>query len=74
MQLRAGPSSSEGEHVRAYDSQAAKVPPRDNMCVRPADLIANYQIQGGGGGCAILVQATTMAVSQPGDIIGAEGG
>ncbi len=30
MQLRAGPSSSEGEHVRAYDIQAAIVT-KDNM-------------------------------------------
>jgi hypothetical protein len=34
------------EQACAYDIQAARVP-IDNMCVRPADLIANYQIRRG---------------------------
>ncbi len=50
MQLHAGPPSSEGEHTLAYEIQAARVP-RDNMCVRPADLIASYQIR---KGCVLM--------------------
>jgi hypothetical protein len=41
MQLRAGLQSSEGEHACTYDIQAEREP-RDNMCVRPADLIDSY--------------------------------
>ncbi len=42
----------QGEHVLAYNIQAARVP-LDNMCGRPADLIANYQssTRAKGGGC-----------------------
>ncbi len=35
------------------------------MCVRLADLIDNYQIRKGGGGCAIQVQVTTMTSLSP---------
>ncbi len=67
MQLRAGPASSEGEHVRAYNIQVA-------TGVRPADLIDNYQIRRGCGVDVMQVQVTTMTVSLPGDNIGAKGG
>ncbi len=46
-ELAAASSDSEGEHVGAYDIEAAIIP-QDKMCVRPADLnhlIANYQIR-----------------------------
>ncbi len=46
------------------------------MCVRPAGLIANYQIQRGCvwmSRCVIQVQVTTMMVSLLRDIISAKG-
>ena len=73
MQLRAGPSSSEGELVRAYDIQAAIVP--RTTCV--SDLQPGATPTRNEGDVVQMcdqMQVTTMRFSQPGDIISAEGG
>ncbi len=60
----AGQSSSEEEHVCAYHIEAARS--RDNMCVRAADLIDNYQIR---RVCVWMCDpGAVMKVSLPGDI------
>ncbi len=69
----AGPSSSEGEHVRVYDIQAAIVP--RTTCV--SDLqpgSTTTRTEGDVVRMCDQVQVTTMRFSRPGDIIGAEGG
>ena len=56
-----------------YDSQAARVP-QDTMCVRPEDLIDNYDIR---RGCVRMCDPGAGDYhedSLPGDIIRAEGG
>jgi hypothetical protein len=71
MQLCAEPPSSEGG-TEAPDLQTARVP-QDTMCVRPADLIDNYDIQ---RGCVRMCDPGAGDYhedSLPGDIIGAEG-
>ncbi len=69
----AGPSSSEGEHVRVYDIQAAIVP--RTTCV--SDLqpgSTTTRTEGDVVRMCDQVQVTAMRFSRPGDIIGAEGG
>ncbi len=72
MQLRAGPSSSEGEHVRAYDIQAAIVP-RTTCESDQQPGSTNTRTEGDVVRMCDQVQETTMTVSRLGDIIGAEG-
>ncbi len=74
MQLRAGPSSSEGEHVRVYDIQAATVP---RTTFLESDLQPGATPTRTEGNVVLMcdqVQVTTMLFPRPGDIIGAEGG
>ncbi len=61
------------EHGGAYDIHFARVP-QEIMCVRPADLIDNYQIQ---RGCVWMCDPGAGDYhdgSLPRDIIGAKGG
>ena len=66
-------TSSEGEHVRAYDIQAAIVP--STICEsdqKPGSTTTRSE--GDVVWMCHQVQVTTMTVSRPGDIIGAEEG
>ena len=73
MQLRAGPTSTEGEHVLAYDIQAAIVP--RTTCVSDQQTRSiTTRSEGGVVWMCDQVQVTTMTVSRPSDIIRAEGG
>ena len=73
MQLRAGPSSSKGEHVRAYDIQAAIVP-RTTYESNQQPESTTTRTEGDVVRMCDQVQVTTMRFSRPGDIISAEGG
>jgi hypothetical protein len=73
MQLCAEPPSFEGGCGGVYDFQAARVP-QDIMCVRPADLIDNYDIRRGVVWIRDPGAGDFLEDSLLDDIIGAEGG
>ncbi len=73
MQLCWGPPSSEGGHWRVYGYQAASLL-QDTVCVRPADLINNYDIRRGCLGMCYPGTVDYHEDSLSGNIICAEGG
>jgi hypothetical protein len=71
MQLYAGPPSSKGGHGGAYSFQAARLL-QDTMCIRPADLIKDYDIRRGDVGRCNPVAGDYSEVSFSGNIICSE--